>query len=270
VERIVNKELLPAWGYRSIKDIRRHDILVLIDAIADRGSLTMARRVMAYVHRLFRWSVIRGLLDSNPAADLPKPGREVQRDRVLTDDELKEVWKAAEAVGWPYGSAIQLLILTGARRGEISELRWSEVNGETINLAADRTKNGQAHTVPLSEQAKQILARIPRLAGSEFVFDRPLSSGAWSQAKKIFPAKIASWRIHDLRRTASTGMNELGVEPHIVEAVLGHTVQGVAGVYNRAKYEAAKRAALEAWGAHVMAVAEGRKAAKVLPMRGKQ
>ena len=257
VTRIVEKELIPKWGQRSIRDIRRHDILVLSDRIADRGATTMARRVMAYVHRLFRWAKSRDLIESNPATDLPKPGREVARDRVLNDAELAAVWKAAVEIGWPYGPAAQLLILTGARRAEIAELKWSEIHGNTIKLSGARTKNAEPHDMPLSEQALDVLSRMPRIAGSEYVFGKPLRSGAWSNAKiKFSAAKIQPWRIHDLRRTASTGMNELGTEPHIVEAVLGHTIKGVAGVYNRAKYEAAKRAALEAWGAHVMALVQ--------------
>jgi len=257
VTRIVEKELIPEWGQRSIRDIRRHDILVLSDRIADRGATTMARRVMAYVHRLFRWAKSRDLIESNPATDLPKPGREVARDRVLTDAELAAVWKAAVEIGWPYGPAAQLLILTGARRAEIAELKWSEIHGNTIKLSGARTKNAEPHDMPLSEQALDVLLRMPRIAGSEYVFGKPLRSGAWSNAKiKFSAAKIQPWRIHDLRRTVSTGMNELGTEPHIVEAVLGHTVKGVAGVYNRAKYEAAKRAALKAWGAHVMALVQ--------------
>ena len=257
VTRIVEKELIPEWGQRSIRDIRRHDILVLSDRIADRGATTMARRVMAYVHRLFRWAKSRDLIESNPATDLPKPGREVARDRVLNDAELAAVWKAAVEIGWPYGPAAQLLILTGARRAEIAELKWSEIHGNTIKLSGARTKNAEPHDMPLSEQALDVLSRMPRIAGSEYVFGKPLRSGAWSNAKiKFSAAKIQPWRIHDLRRTVSTGMNELGTEPHIVEAVLGHTVKGVAGVYNRAKYEAAKRAALEAWGAHVMALVQ--------------
>jgi integrase len=257
VTRIVEKELIPEWGQRSIRDIRRHDILVLSDRIADRGATTMARRVMAYVHRLFRWAKSRDLIESNPATDLPKPGREVARDRVLTDAELAAVWKAAVEIGWPYGPAAQLLILTGARRAEIAELKWSEIHGNTIKLSGARTKNAEPHDMPLSEQALDVLSRMPRIAGSEYVFGKPLRSGAWSNAKiKFSAAKIQPWRIHDLRRTVSTGMNELGTEPHIVEAVLGHTIKGVAGVYNRAKYEAAKRAALEAWGSHVMALVQ--------------
>jgi integrase len=257
VTRIVEKELMPEWGQRSIRDIRRHDILVLSDRIADRGATTMARRVMAYVHRLFRWAKSRDLIEANPATDLPKPGREIARDRVLTDAELAAVWKAAVEIGWPYGPVVQLLILTGARRAEIAELKWSEIHGSTIKLSGARTKNAEAHDIPLCEQALGVLAQLPRIAGSEYVFGKPLRSGAWSNAKIKFSAvKIQPWRIHDLRRTVSTGMNELGTDPHIVEAVLGHTVKGVADVYNRAKYEAAKRAALEAWGAHVTAMVQ--------------
>jgi integrase len=257
VTRIIERELIPEWGQRSIQDIRRHDILVLSDRIADRGATTMARRVIAYVHRLFRWAKSRDLIEANPATDLPKPGREIARDRVLTDAELATVWNAASEVGWPYGPAVQLLILTGARRAEIAEMKWSEINGNTIKLSGSRTKNAEAHDIPLSEQALEVLLKIPHVIGSEFVFGKPLKGGAWSNAKiKLSATTIQPWRIHDLRRTVSTGMNELGTEPHIVEAVLGHTVKGVAGVYNRAKYAAAKRAALEAWGAHVMALVQ--------------
>src|SRR5262249_23477010 len=130
-----------------------------------------------------------------------------------------------------------------------------EINGNTIKLSGARTKNAEPHDIPLSAQALEVLSRIPHVAGSEFVFKKPLRSGAWSNAKtKFSAAKIQPWRIHDVRRTVSPGMNELGTEPHIVEAVLGHTV---AGVHNRAKYENAKRAALEAWGAHVIKLVDG-------------
>ena len=182
VERIVEKELIAAWGHRSIRDIRRNDVLTLMDTIADRGATTMARRVMAYVHRLFRWAVGRGIIDSNPASDLPEPGKEIRRERVLSDAELKELWTATKKLGWPYGSALQLLILTGARRAEISELRWSEVNGESISLKGSRTKNGEPRNIPLTKPASEVLACIPRVVGKEFVFGWALRGG-WSQAK---------------------------------------------------------------------------------------
>jgi integrase len=258
VMRIVEKELIPAWGQRSIQDIRRHDILVLSDQIADRGATTMARRVMAYVHRLFRWAKSRDLIEANPAADLPKPGRETARDRVLTDSELVAVWNAAVELGWPSGDAVRLLILTGARRAEISELKWSEIHGNTIKLSGARTKNAEPHDIPLSEAALSVLAQIPRVVGSEFVFVNPLRSGAWSNAKlKLSAANVPQWRIHDLRRTVATGLQKLGVNLQTIEAVLGHASgsrSGVVGVYQRHSFDAEKRAALEAWGAYVMAI----------------
>ena len=254
VERIVIKELLPHWGSRRIDEIGPRDILDLIDGIVDRGHVTMARRVQAYVHRLFKWAKGRHIIEVNPAADLPKPGAEVRRDRVLTDNELKSVWLASNQLGWPYGNVVKLLILTGARREEIGQLRWSEVGDDSIRLKGARTKNGEPHDIPLSAEAGAILAAGPRIAGSELAFTSNSRLTSWPRTKERLDeiVKIPAWRIHDLRRTVSTGMNELGVEPHVVEAVLGHTVKGVAGVYNRAKYETAKRAALEAWGEHVM------------------
>lgn len=275
VKRIVERVLIPAWGHRSVADIGRRDILDVLDEIADRGKLTMARRVQAYIHRFFKWCVGRGIIDSNPATALPKQGEEVRRDRVLTDDELKSLWKAADKIGWPFGSAIHLLILTGARREEIGQLRWSEVQGDKIQLEGVRTKNGEPHTIPLGKSAQAIVDDLIKVGGSDFVFTTTAKTpiSGWSRVKSDLDDDLKferPWRYHDIRRTVSTGTNELGIEPHIVEAILGHVVKGVAGVYNKAKHDTAKRAALEVWGAHVMALVEGRTPGKVVAMRGKR
>jgi integrase len=263
VERIVNRELVPAWGHRPIAEIGRRDILDLIDGIADRGSVTMARRVYAYVHRLLRWAVGRGIIESNPAADLPKPGSETRRDRVLSDDELAAVWRGCGLIGWPFGNAIRLLILTGARREEIGGLRWSEINGTEIKLEGARTKSGDPHTIPLSPAAVTVLQQCPLIGNSDFVFStngRTPVSG-WSRAKDRLDeiAKIEPWRIHDLRRTVATGLQKLGIGLQVVESILGHVSgsrAGVVGIYQRHTYDAEKRAALEAWGAHVIALVQ--------------
>ena len=157
--RIVNRELLPAWGNRPIQEIGRRDVLNLIDSIVDRGAVIMARRVQARLHRLFRWCVGRGIIAVNPVADLPKPGSETRRDRVLSDDELVQAWKGTETLGFPFGPAFQLLILTGARREEIGRLKWSEIDSDTIRLKGDRTKNGEAQDIPLSAPARALLER---------------------------------------------------------------------------------------------------------------
>ena len=132
VRRVIEHDVIPVWGERLVAAISRRDALELIDGVADRGALTMARRLHAHLHRLFRWAVGRGIIDANPMADLPKPGAAVKRDRVLTDRELAAVWKAAEKLGWPFGPAIRLLTITAARRDEIGSLRWSEIHDGAI------------------------------------------------------------------------------------------------------------------------------------------
>jgi integrase len=237
----------------------------------DRGAVVKARRMYAHLHRFFKWAYGREIIFTNPMTGLEKPGTEKARDRVLGGSELIQVWNACEG---PFGAAVRLLILTGARVTEISALKWTEVDGDTISLDADRMKAGKAHTIALSAPARNLIEAMPRTG--EFVFSvdggkspiRRMDARPKERIDQV--VKLAPWRLHDLRRSVSTGMNELGVEPHVVEAVLGHTVKGVAGVYNRAKHELAKRSAIEVWAAHVMALIEGKAPGKVLPMRGKR
>ena len=275
VRRSIEHHVLPHWKYRQIAEIGRRDVLDVIDAIADRGAPVNARRIQARLHRLFKWAVGRGIIEINPLADLPKPGEETRRDRVLKDDELVAVWNAAEKLGFPYGTAFQLLILTGARREEIGQLRWSEIEGNSIKLEGSRTKNGEPHNIPLSAAACAVLHNLPRIAGSDRVFTisgtSPLSG--WSRAKADLDnlsALSTSWRTHDLRRTCATGLQKLGTPLQVTEAVLGHVSgsrAGVIGIYQRHDYANEKRAALEAWGAHVLALVEGWKPGKVIPIK---
>jgi integrase len=282
VKRIIDRDVKPAWEGRQIATIGRRDVIELIDAIADRGAVTMARRVHAHVHRLFRWSVGRGILEINPMADLPKPGAAVKRDRVLSDAELVLVWRASIKTEWPFGPFFRLLILTGARRNEIGALRWTEIHGDRIELEGDRTKNGAPHTIPLSPEAAALIEALPRVAKSDFVFTTTgeTSVSGWSKAKAMLDCTVAEinrgnalppWRLHDLRRTMATGLQRLGVSLQVVEAVLGHlsgSRAGVVGVYQRHAYDAEKKTALEAWARHVDGIVSG-KPAKVIPMRAK-
>jgi integrase len=251
--RLISKDVLPVLGRRPLSEIGRADLLRVIDEVSDRAPVT-ARRVFGRLHRLFKWHVGRGNIAANPLADAPKPGQETKRDRVLSDAELKTVWDAANE--GPICSAIRLLILTGARRSEIGDLRWSEIDGDTIRLRGERTKNGDPHTIPLSPPARAILDTLPRIYGSAFVFtttgDTPISG--WSVAKRRLPELKEPWTIHDLRRTVATGLQKLGATLQTIEAVLGHTSgsrSGVVGVYQRHSFDAEKRAALDAWGKHV-------------------
>lgn len=201
--------------------------------------------------------------------------QEQSRGRVLTDAELKTIWKGCPDSD--FGAIIKLLILTGQRANEIGGLRWDEVHDEQIVLPSQRTKNKRAHIVPLGDPAKAILSQF-HADGRTHVFGRVDSAGfdGWGFAKRTLDARIAKsvkplahWTVHDLRRTVATRMAELGVQPHIIEAVLNHVSGhkgGVAGIYNRATYDKEKRETLNLWGEHVLAVVEGR-AAKVLPLR---
>ena len=195
------------------------------------------------------------------------------RDRVLAEAELVEIWHALpETI---YGTTIKLLMLTGQRREEIGRLRWSEIDltGKVIRLPAERVKNGTAHDVPLSPQAMGLLQAQPRRIGlQDFVLGTAGGIG-YSTPKRDLDARIngaraarglaplAPWVHHDLRRSMATHMAEkLDIDPHIVEAVLNHVSghkRGVAGVYNRAVYERKKREALDRWGAYVEALVTG-------------
>lgn len=149
-----------------------------------------------------------------------------------------------------------MLILTGARREEISQLRWSEIDGDTIKLSGARTKNGEPHTIPLSAPALELLARLPRISDLVFTYNGGKPIAAWGRAKATLDKAcgVEGWRIHDLRRTVATGLQKLGVNLQTIKAVLGHTSGsrgGIVGVYQRHSFDAEKRAALEAWGAQV-------------------
>lgn len=262
IKRALEREVLPLWGHREISDIKRRDVLDLIDGINDRGTVTMARRIFGHLHRLFRWAVGRGIIELSPMESLPKPGSETRRDRVLTDDELVKVWKACDLVA-DYGPAARLLIMTGARREEISKLKWDEIdginsaNGATIVLAGERTKTSEPRSIPLSPAAQAIIKTLPRVG--DFVFNAGLPD--WSRAKARIDeiSAVTGWRTHDLRRTAATGLQKLGIALQVTEAILGHTSgsrAGIIGVYQRHNYSAEKRAALEAWGAYVTALVQ--------------
>jgi len=273
VARLLDVNVLPAWEHRQITEIGRRDVLDVIDAIVDRGAVITARRVQAHLHRLFRWAVGRGIIETNPLADLPKPGSETPRDRVLSDDDLAALWNAVDQLSWQFRDAVRLLILTGARREEVGQLRWSEIVGNDIKLEASRTKSALPHVIPLSAPARAIIESVPKIAGSAFVFTvdgvKPVSG--WSRTKERLDklVGIEAWRIHDLRRTVATGLQRLGINLQTIEAVLGHTSgsrSGIVRVYQRHSFDAEKRIALEAWAGHIETLL-GQRASNVVELK---
>lgn len=252
VTRSFEADVLPAWRGKRVDAITKRDVIELLDSISDRGAPAMALRVRSHVRRFFRWCIERDILKADPTAGLPRVGGNGKsRDRVLTDDELAKVLRAAEG---SYGSVVHMLALTGARREEIAQLKWSEIDGDTIRLEGVRTKNGEPHTIPLSSAARALLEAMPRVGDYVFTGSKPVKCSDRLKIKLDETCGVTNWRLHDLRRTVATGMQKLGTNLQTIEAVLGHTSgsrSGVVGVYQRHSFDAEKRVALEAWGAHV-------------------
>lgn len=265
--RILRSHFITRWGRRPLHEIGRAEVVSVLDRIVETGSPSAANHALAAIRKFFNWAVERGLIEISPCIGLKAPTPMRSRDRVLDDAELAAIWREADQIGYPYGSIIKLLILTAQRRGEVTELRWGEIDfdGKTWTIPAGRTKSNRMQVAPLVPRAIDALLSIPRL-DEERVFpaqgssDRSFSGFSKAKRRLDTAAKTSDWTLHDLRRTAATGMARLGVAPHVVERVLNHTsgmLGGVAGVYNRFGYQPEMRAALELWSNHVAKVAEG-------------
>jgi integrase len=247
-------------------DLERAAIVRVLDRLAKDGKAAMASRTAAYGRACYQWAVKRGSLESNPFANLPLTPV-AKRERVLTDADLAAVWKATDGPG-PFDAIVRTLILTGQRREEVAAMAWEEIAADlsTWTVPASRAKNGAAHLVPLSLQAQAILRAAPHHGGTNLVFPgRNGPFNGFSKAKVALDAAsgVKDWRLHDLRRTMATGLQRLGVRLEVTEAVLNHVAgsrAGIVGVYQRHEWADEKRAALNAWGAHVAAIVEGREA----------
>jgi integrase len=265
-ERMVNAYIVPAIGNRRIQAVTRRDIIELLDGIMDSGKPVTANRTLAVANRLFNWAVERSIIEVSPCIGVKRPAVEQSRDRVLTDDELALIWRAADRLEHPGGVFVKLLVLTGQRRTEVAGMRWSEIDGPLWTLPASRTKNARVHEVPLPAAAQVLLAGTPRIVGSDFVLTvsgaLPFSGFAPAKERLDELAPISPrWVFHDLRRTLASGLARLGQPVHVIEAVLNHrsgTISGVAAIYNRHAYLEEKRAALELWAQHVEQVSYGR------------
>jgi integrase len=272
-ERRLKRDVVAAWGDRPVDSITRRDVVALVDAIADKAPVS-ANRTLQLVHRFFRWCVKRSILEANAAAGIDLPHKEHGRDRTLTDGELAAAWGAFEAMGWPWGDFGRLLVLTGARRAEWAEARWSELDLEHAlwTLPPARSKSGKGHVLPLTPLMIEILTAMPRVDGEELLFPsrrrgRPIRSFSKALPWVHEASGTSGWSWHDLRRTFRTGLARLGVQPHVAERVIGHAFGSkVERTYDRHRYLPEVRQALLLWQAELERIIGGG-APKVEPLR---
>lgn len=230
----------------------------MTDAALARGPEARNTTIVA-LSSFFNWCLSRDLVAASPVTVKKTEGKD--RERVLTEAEIKTFWKGCDATGPIFGPMFQLLLLTGCRRDEVAAMEWSEINGDVWSIPGSRTKNGQPLDVFMTPQALAALASMPRVEGCAFVFStngRTYSTG-FSKAKDALDklAPISGYTLHDLRRTFATGLGKLGVPGPTIERCLNHTVPGVAGIYNRYAYAGEMAAAWKLWSDHVAGLLEG-------------
>lgn len=281
VTRIFEKDVFPTLGRRPISLITRREIGQLIDDKASTGAEIQANRLLAALKTCLNWAVEKDWISASPCEGLKPPTKEKARDRVLSDDEIKLFWAATGELGWPFGPLFRLLLLTAQRRDEVGTIERPEIDLTKRLWAIPRhkAKNDQGHDVQLSDQAVDILRGVPHIMGN-YVFSTngktPVSG--FSRAKDRLDALMAEtagkeiepWILHDLRRTAATGMARLRIAPHVVDRILNHTsgtIRGVARVYNRFDYADERRTALEAWGRYVEVLIDGSRSPNIVELR---
>jgi len=250
---------------RSLDTIQRADIAARLQELIRDHGLMAASRARAHLSAVYSWAMAEGLCETNPVIGTNNPTAGVPpRDRVLTDRELSAVWRAC--LDDDPGRIVRLLILTGCRREEIGQMKWSEVDFDTgvLTIPAERVKNRRTLTLSLPAMALDIMREQPRREGRDYVFgERGIGFSGWSYATMSLHARMAAagavlpgWRLHDLRRTMRSGLGRLAVPPHIAELAIGHARKGIEATYDRYSYQAEIGDALARWAHHVDSVIE--------------
>jgi integrase len=247
MRRVIEKYVLPYWRDRDFVEIKRSDVAMLLDQIEDENGPRMADVVLTVLRSIASWMQQRSDDYSSPFHRIKLRQQYGTRARVLDDDELRAVWRAASEAG-AFGGFVKLLLLTGQRRGKVSTMRWGDIDAAGVwTIATEPREKGNAGVLQLPQEALAVLASVPRFAGNDFVFagrdDKPI---AVHKLKEKFDTAcgVGGWTLHDLRRTARSLMSRAGVLSEHAERVLGHVIGGVEGVYDRHPYFAEKADAL--------------------------
>lgn len=294
IERALKAEIVPKWGKRKITDIKRRDLVVVLDEIADRGAPVMANRVLAYTRKMFSYAVKRDVLEANPFMGMDRPSKEEGRERALSANEIIKFWVNLETAKMSDSirRALRLILVTAQRPGEVIGMHSREIEGSWWTIPTERSKNKQAHRVFLTPLALELIG------GKEgYIFESPANPGNDTSGNPLPPKpyevrtmthdikanlphtpkskvedrlKVAHFTPHDLRRTAATCMAEMGIPGDILDRVQNHITkqkQGVGHIYNRYSYDKEKQQALEAWERRLISITTGKASGKVIPIQ---
>jgi integrase len=265
-ERMFRDYILPAWRGRNIQDIKKRDIVALIEDVAGKFPVA-ANRVHALLSKMFAWCANVDIIEASPMTGVARQTKERSRERVLDDAELRRIWIATAGVG-TFGAVVRMLLLSGQRRDEVLRMTWDEIDLDkrVWNLPPERVKNSRAHAVPLSDEAVKIIESRPR-TGKHVFPGVHRSRGKTALDRAI--GEMVPWCLHDIRRTVSTNLARMGISLQVTERLLNHrggSISGVAAVYNWHSNEAEMRTAVQALGRFVVGLAEGRPGCTILPL----
>jgi integrase len=250
-EQVLRRLVYPSIGSRPIADIRRSDLVRLLDRIEDDHGAAAAQQCLAFVSRIMSWYTARHDEFRSPIVrGMSRVKQSSARQRTLSDDEIRAIWKAKEGRTDLFGAYVRTLLLTACRRNEVASMAFDELAGNTWSIPANRTKQKVEHVVPLSGAAVAVLDSVPRIAGSKYVFSSDgvhALSGFSARKEKLDKASgVTGWTLHDLRRTARSLLSRAGVDSDISERCLGHIMPAMRRTYDRHSYMQEKKQAFEA------------------------
>jgi len=275
-ENTLNRDLLPRFRHRKAGGVKRQDVKAMVAEIVARGAPVMAQRTLELMRTIYNWAIEEERVEHNPCFRIGRASRVVERDRVLSEEEIRDVWRALEQQPLNVAARFRLQLLTAQRSGEVRRMRWVDVDLQTgwWTIPAEVSKNQLSHRVPLSAWASDILRDTKAQAGSiKWVFPgskpkSPISASA-KPLQRVREASGVNFWLHDLRRTAASSMTSIGLTREMVAKVLNHVEKGVTRVYDRYTYDREKRQALEAWAVRLEEILAGKKHAddKVVAFR---
>ena len=251
-----------AWADRRLDEVTPNDVVALLDTCAKRRSPTQSNRLYSYLSGFFNWAADRHMIENVPIRRGMKAiKREAARDRWLKDEELRAVWNAAESFGYPFGPLVKVLILTGQRLRQVAGMRWDEINGldreaPLWRIPSDRMKGKREHELPLPRAAATLLLSVKDFGiSADYVFathdiDGETAPMNWFSKPKLRLDRlsgVSDWRLHDLRRTVASNLEQMGIERVTISSILAHHIAGVTEIYTRSDRMERKRIALDSW-----------------------